>query len=486
MQTSATNQPGDLIENVTRDNLPYRAEAPRMSGHVLIVDDDQSMAETLQKAMTRRGFVVSWKTSATEALTLLDEQDFDVVVTDLHMEGMNGFALCERIVANRPDVPVVMITAFGSLDSAVGAIRAGAYDFVTKPFDVETLRLTLSRAVQHRRLRDEVKRLRQVVSAVGLDQMIGSSAPLQKVKELVDRVADADAALLIMGESGSGKELVARAVHQRSRQATGPFVAINCAAIPEALLESELFGHVKGAFTDARAPRQGLFLKANGGTLFLDEIGELPLGMQPKLLRALQERTVRPVGGDTEIPYEARIITASNRDLETEVAERRFREDLFYRINVLRIDVPSLRARGNDVLVLAQHFMKQFSEQTAKRVAGMTPAVAVKLVSYAWPGNVRELQNCMERAVAFARFGELTVDDLPEKIRDYRSTDLSIPGVGAQEVMTMDELERRYITRILKQVDGNKTTAAELLGLNRRTLYRKLERWGEAAEPDAD
>jgi two-component system response regulator HydG len=458
-----------------------------MTGDVLIVDDDQSMAETLTKAMTRRGFVVTWRTSAADALKLLDEQDFDVVVTDLHMEGMNGFAFCERVTANRPDVPVVMITAFGSLDSAVSAIRVGAYDFITKPFDVEALRLTLSRAIQHRRLRDEVKRLRQVVSDTrGLDQMLGASAPVQKLKELVDRVADADAALLIIGESGAGKELVARAVHQRGRSSTGPFVAINCAAIPEALLESELFGHVKGAFTDARAPRQGLFLKANGGTLFLDEIGELPIGMQPKLLRALQERTVRPIGGDKEIPYEARIITASNRDLETEVAERRFREDLFYRINVLRIDVPPLRVRGNDVLFLAQHFLKQFSQQTAKNVVGLSPSVAEKLMAYTWPGNVRELQNCVERAVAFTRFDELTVDDLPEKVRDYRSTDLGIPGLGPDEVLTMDEVERRYITRVLKQFDGNKTIAAEILGLDRRTLYRKLERWGAAHDTESD
>ncbi len=450
-----------------------------MNGRVLIVDDDQSMVETLSKAMTRRGFIVSWRTSAAEGLQLLDEQDFDVVVTDLHMEGINGFAFCERVVANRPDVPVVMITAFGSMDSAVGAIRVGAYDFITKPFDVETLRLTLSRAVQHRVLKEEVKRLRKAVADVrGLDQMIGSSPPIQKVKELVDRVADTEAALLITGESGTGKELVAHAVHLRSRFATGPFVAINCAAIPEALLESELFGHVKGAFTDARAPRQGLFLKANGGTLFLDEIGEMPIGMQPKLLRALQERAVRPVGGDLEVPYEARIITASNRDLEQEVTEKRFREDLFYRINVLRIDVPSLRVRGNDILFLAQHFIAQFSAQTKKTVTGLSAPVAEKLMGYAWPGNVRELQNCIERAVAFTRFAELTVDDLPEKIRDYRSTDLGIPGVAPHEMLTMDEVERRYILRVLKQLEGNKTMAAELLGLDRRTLYRKLERWG--------
>ncbi|MEP6863057.1 MAG: sigma-54 dependent transcriptional regulator [Deltaproteobacteria bacterium] len=456
-----------------------------MNGHVLIVDDDQSMAETLTKAMTRRGFQVTWRTSAAEALVVLEEQDFDVVVTDLHMEGMNGFAFCERVVANRPDVPVVIITAFGSMDSAVGAIRVGAYDFITKPFDVEILRLTLARAVQHRRLRDEVKRLRQEVSEVrGHDHMIGSSPAMQKVRELLERVADTEAPLLISGESGTGKELVARAVHQRSRRSAAPFVAINCAAIPEALLESELFGHVKGAFTDARAPRQGLFLKANGGTLFLDEIGELPLAMQPKLLRVLQERTVRPVGGDTEIPYDARIITASNRDLEDEVAGKRFREDLFYRVNVLRIDLPSLRARGSDVLFLAQHFVAQFSQQQSKHVTSISAAVAEKLTRYTWPGNVRELQNCMERAVAFARFDELTVEDLPEKIRNYKSADLSIPGLGPAEVLTMDEVERRYILRVLDQLGGNKTVAAEMLGLDRRTLYRKLERWGTAPESE--
>jgi two-component system response regulator HydG len=315
--------------------------------------------------------------------------------------------------------------------------------------------------------------------------MIGSSAPIQKVKELIDRVSDAEATLLITGESGTGKELVAQAVHQRGRSSTGPFVAINCAAMPETLLESELFGHVKGAFTDARTPRQGLFLKANGGTLFLDEIGEMPLGMQPKLLRALQEKMVRPVGGDREIPYEARIIAASNRDLESQVEERRFREDLFYRINVVRIEVPPLRVRGNDVLFLAQHFVKQFSSQTNKKVIGISPAVAEKLMGYGWPGNVRELQNCVERAVAFTRFDELTVDDLPEKIRDYKSTDLSIPGVAGHEMLTMDEVERRYILRVLKQLDGNKTMVAELLGLDRRTLYRKLERWGQTHEPES-
>jgi two-component system, NtrC family, response regulator AtoC len=464
-----------------------------MNGNILIVDDDQSMAEVLSTVMTKAGFAITSCASAAEGLSALAEQDFDVVVTDLHMEGMDGFAFCERIVANHPDVAVVMVTAFGSMDSAVAAIRVGAYDFIVKPFDTSTITLTLQRAVAHRALRNEVKRLRQEVTSVrGGDLMIGSSPAILKIKEVIARVAHSDATLLIAGSSGTGKELVAQAVHQASRFANGPFVAINCAAVPETLLESELFGHVKGAFTDARTPRQGLFLKANGGTLFLDEIGEMPIAMQPKLLRALQEKTVRPVGGDKEIPYEARIITASNRDLETEVEERRFREDLYYRINVVRIDVPPLRVRGSDVLLLAQHFVQKLSEKSTKKVTGISAGVAEKLTAYSWPGNVRELQNCIERAVAFARFDELAVDDLPEKVRNHRVTDAVplalMPSAGVEEVLKLDEVERRYVLRVLKQLDGNKTLAAELLGVDRRTLYRKLDRWDGATgdAPPAD
>jgi two-component system response regulator HydG len=461
-------------------------EGVPMNGHVLIVDDDSSMSETLTRAMNRRGFVAVAKSSAAEALQALEEQDFDVVVSDLHMDGMDGLAFCERVVANRPDLPVVMITAFGSLESAVAALRVGAYDFITKPFDVELLQHTLSRAVQHGALREEVKRLRQAVGATKtFEHMIGSSPPIQKLKELIDRLADVDASLLISGESGTGKELVARAVHERSRRSTEPFVAINCAAVPETLLESELFGHVKGAFTDAHAPRQGLFLKAAGGTLFLDEVAELAPATQAKLLRVLQEHTVRPVGSDREVPYRARIITATNRDLEADVDARQFREDLFYRINVVRIDVPSLRVRGNDILFLAQHFLARYQAQNKKGVTHFSPAVAEKLLGYQWPGNVRELQNCIERAVAFARFEELTVDDLPEKVRNYRVHGASVPGVEPLELVPMEEVERRYILRVLQQV-GGKTAASEVLGIDRRTLHRKLLRWGnESAEaPD--
>jgi two-component system response regulator HydG len=291
-------------------------------------------------------------------------------------------------------------------------------------------------------------------------------------------VAESDTSVLITGESGTGKELVARALHQRSARREGAFVAINCAAMPEPLLESELFGHVKGAFTDARQGRTGLFVKASHGTLFLDEIGEMPAGMQAKLLRALQERSVRPVGGETEVSFDTRILAATNRDLETEVEEKRFREDLFYRINVVRIHVPPLRVRGSDVLLLAQHYLKRYSSQGKGRVVGMTSAAADKLLGYGWPGNVRELQNCIERAVALARLDQLGVDDLPEKIREFKSTRVVVESDDPADLLPMEEVERRYVLRVLEAVGGNKTMASQVLGFDRRTLYRKLDGYG--------
>jgi two-component system response regulator HydG len=448
-----------------------------VAGKILFVDDDQDLCEAAAEGLQNRGFEVTAHTSAEAALAALeDTHDWDVVVTDISMSGMSGLTLCERVVANHPSLPVVLITAFGSLETAVGAVRAGAYDFVTKPFDLSVLALAIERAVSHRHLRDEVKRLRDVVSrAAEMDGMIGTSPPMRRVFELIDRVAETDASVLITGQSGTGKELVARALHKRGRRASGPFVAVNCAAIPEALLESELFGHVKGAFTDARTARRGLFLKAHDGTLFLDEIADMPPGMQSKLLRVLQDKTVRAVGGDKEETYDARLITATNRDIDTEVAQRRFREDLFYRINVIRIDVPPLRARGHDILLLAQHFVARSAAQLGRPVTGLSHAAAEKLLAYAWPGNVRELENCVERAVALARSAELTVDDLPEVVRDYHSADLSIPGMDDKALLPLAEVERRHILRVLDACGGSKAAAAALLGLHPSTLYRKLD-----------
>jgi two-component system response regulator HydG len=453
-----------------------------VKGRVLVVDDDRSMCELLDADLGARGFEVMWRTDSAEALAVLATADVDVIVTDLNMAGMSGLELCERIVADRPDVPVVVITAFGSLETAIGAIRVGAYDFITKPFELDALAVALERAVQHRVLRNEVSRLRRVVEdARGFGDLLGASPSMRVLYDLLERVVDSDSSVLISGESGTGKELVARALHRRGRRRSGPFVAVNCAAMPEALLESELFGHVRGAFTDARATRTGLFAQADGGTLFLDEIGELPLALQPKLLRALQERRVRPVGADTEVPFDARLIAATNRDLETAVCEHRFREDLYFRVNVIHVELPPLRARGSDVLLLAQHFVDHHAAQAGKRVTGLSPAAAERLVAYDWPGNVRELQNCIERAMALARFDQIAADDLPEKIRTYRRSHVLVASDDPSELVPLEEVERRYILRVMEAVGGNKTLAAQVLGLDRKTLYRKLERYGPPA-----
>jgi two-component system response regulator HydG len=450
-----------------------------MTVEALFIDDDRSLCEALAAGLKKREIHLVWHTSAAEALRALEEGDFDVVVTDLNMREMNGIVVCERVAANRADVPVIVLTAFGSLDSAVAAIRAGAYDFISKPVELDVLAIAIHRAAKHRSLREEVKRLRQeVATKPRMEELLGQSPAMQKVQDLIARVAESEASVLISGESGTGKEVVARAIHRRSRRSSGPFVAINCAAVPEALLESELFGHARGAFTDAKEARTGLFVQAKGGTLFLDEIGDMPLGLQPKLLRVLQERTVRPLGANSEVPVDVRILAATNRDLESAIDEGRFREDLFYRVNVIHIALPPLRARAGDILALALHFVRRFASQTGKEVTGLSHEVAEKLVAYAWPGNVRELENSMERAVALTRFTEICVDDLPEKVRSYRFSHVVVAANDPTELVPLEEVERRYILRVLEAVAGNKTAAARVLGLERKTLYRKLERYG--------
>jgi two-component system response regulator HydG len=455
-----------------------------MSARVLFVDDERTVCEWAASGLSRRGFTVEWRTSSTEALELLETTDFDVVVADLMMPALNGIEFCERVVANRADTPVIVVTAFGSMEAAISAIRAGAYDFLSKPFEIETLVIAIERAVQHRALRAEVKRLRRHGSeASDPGGLIGSSSPMQALRALLGRVAASDTSVLVTGESGTGKEVAARMIHERSPRKLGPFVAINCAALPEALLEAELFGHTKGAFTDAKTARPGLLQQASGGTLFLDEIGDMPLGLQPKLLRALEEREARPVGGAADLPFDVRLVTATNRDLEAAVEEGRFREDLYYRINVIHVVMPPLRTRGGDMLELAQRFLDDFASKTQKPITGMSAAVAERLASYSWPGNVRELKNCIERAVALTQFAELTVDDLPERVRAYRPSHVVVAGDDPSELVPLEEVERRYILRVLDSVEGNKTLAARVLGLDRATLYRKLERYLAKNEP---
>ena len=454
-----------------------------MSSRVLVVDDDRSMCELMQAALEKRGHEVEACTHGAEALELISNRDFGAVVTDLNLEKMSGLDICKYVTENRPEVPVLVVTAFGDMSSAIAAIRAGAYDFLNKPLEMEALHLAVDRALQHRRLREEVKRLTEEVGhARTAGELVGKSPAMRKVYELIGRVSDTDSSVLLTGESGTGKELVARALHSQSDRANRPFIAINCAAVPANLLESELFGHVRGAFTDAKTSRKGLFERAHGGTVLLDEIGEMPMAMQPTLLRVLQERRLRPVGGSTEISFDTRILAATNRDLESDVEEGRFREDLFYRLNVVEIHVPPLRTRGNDILQLAQHFVDVLSKRMGKPVEGITAEAAKKLLDYDWPGNVRELENAIERAVTLTRFDRITVEDLPERIGSYQSTRINPIDVDAEQVLPLEELEKRYIERVLKVVGGNKTRAARLLGLDRRTLYRKLERYRERAD----
>lgn len=445
---------------------------------VLVVDDDPTVTELLEYGLGPRGFEVHGFTEPAGALQHLASEPVDVILTDLELDGASGLALCARVVERWPGIPVIVVTGHGSMEAAVAAIRAGAYDFVTKPIDLQAMSITLQRALDHRALREEVNRLRSQVEGEGsVEEMLGDSPGMERAYDLIRRVADSQATVLVTGESGTGKELVARAIHRLGARSSGPFVAINLAAVPSTLLESELFGHVQGAFTDARRSREGLISKARAGTLFLDEIGEMPLDVQPKLLRVLQERRVRPVGGDAEVPVDARIVAATNHDLEAMVQRGAFRDDLYYRINVVQIELPPLRDRGNDVLLLAQRFVLKFAEKMHKPVRGLSSSAAQRLLDYDWPGNVRELENCIERAVTLTRFDQVTVDDLPPRVREHQSTRLFVPSESdPDQMLTLQELERRYIQAVLAAVDGNKSRAAKILGLDRRTLYRKLER----------
>jgi DNA-binding NtrC family response regulator len=445
------------------------------TGRVLVIDDEKGMCSLVEDMLTPRGFEVVTGDHTKDIVAQLDDSGADVLLTDLRLPKIDGLALCRAMNDARPDIPVVVMTGFGSLETAVEALRAGAYDFVTKPIDVDPLAAALSRAVAHRRLEAEVHRLRARDGAGGAHgALLGESPRMRRVKELVKQVADLDVTVLITGESGTGKEVVARELHAQSRCRSGPFVAINCAAVPEQLLESQLFGHVRGAFTDARADRAGLFAQAQGGTLFLDEIGELPLSLQPKLLRALQERVVRPVGGDREVSFDARVLVATNRNLENAVKEGTFREDLFYRVNVVHIDVPPLRLRGDDVLMLAQEHVRRAAERMNRPVRGISSSAAAAILSYSWPGNVRELQNAMERAVALTRYDELVAADLPDKVTARTS-----PVTKEVELVSLEEIERRHILAVFHAVGRSRKKTAAILDVDPKTLYRKLLQWGD-------
>lgn len=450
-----------------------------MTGHVLIIDDDEALGQALKDGLVARGFDAEAVTSPDIALALIDKGAVEAVISDVRMPRITGIELCERIRARAPGIPIVLMTAFGELDTAVAAIRAGAYDFLTKPVKLDVLSHAASRAVEHYRLVEEVKRLRVAVLKTSDTGIIGTSPAMKDVLDIIERISNTNVSVLIAGESGTGKEMLARAIHQTSPRSKHPFIAVNCAALPDTLLESELFGFIKGAFTDARENRKGLVRDADGGTLLLDEIGDMPLSLQPKLLRLLQERRVRPLGSSAELPVDVRIIAATHRDLEELVEQQRFREDLFFRLNVVHIEVPPLRARRADILPLAQGFLKECARRQDRSVSEISPEAARALLDYSWPGNVRELQNCIEAAVALSRFSAIALEDLPKRIRTAPAPEaFAIPTDDPSTLPSMEEVERQYMRKVLEAVGGNKAQAARILGIERKTLYRKLERFG--------
>ncbi len=453
-----------------------------MSATILVVDDEVAMTDLLAVELRRAGYRPVVARSADEALAVLEREAVDVVVTDLRMPGRSGTELCREIVPLRPAVPVIVITGFGSMDAAIEAIRAGAYDFMTKPFPFEALQVALERALEHAALRSAVHELRRAGRSLpGLDALIGASPAMERVFALLERIAPTEASVLISGESGTGKELAARALHRLSRRGDGPFVSVNCAAIPEQLFESELFGYVRGAFTGAERNREGLLRRASGGTLFLDEVGELPATLQPKLLRVLQERSVRPVGSDRATPIDVRLVAATNRELAREVSSGRFRADLFYRLAVITIPLPPLRERGEDVVLLAEQFIEELSDASGRPRPSLSDESIAALLAAPWPGNVRELRNWMEYAVAMVDGREIQVEHLPAAVSvpPPRAAQLE-PAGDLESLESIETVERRHILHVLEAVGGNKSKAARILKIDRKTLLARLHRYRES------
>src|SRR5256885_898673 len=442
---------------------------------LLIADDDPGLRESLERTLTREGFRVILASDGRGALERLQGGGIDLVVTDLKMPGLTGIEVLRAAKAIAPDVDVILLTAFGTVEEAVKAMKDGAYDFLTKPFRREQLLKLIGKALERRDLIEQNRALQQRLDDL-LQQgaVIGSSPAFRRTMALVEQVADSSATVLIQGESGTGKELVARTIHARSGRSRGPLVAVNCAALPETLLESELFGYEKGAFTGAAGRKEGRFELANGGTLFLDEVSDLSPVTQPKILRVLQEGEFERLGGTRSLQVDVRIVAATNQDLPEMVKEKRFREDLYYRLNVITIRGPPLRERDGDIRVLAQHYLRVYSAKNGRKLDGFSNEALERLESYAWPGNVRELENLIERTVLLARKDRIDAEDLPEEVagvkRPPRDAILELVGTP------LDEIEQRLLDETLRITGGNKTQAAKLLGIDVRTVARKLER----------
>jgi DNA-binding NtrC family response regulator len=446
---------------------------------ILIVDDESSIRTQLEESLREAGFETRVAPDGQEAAKLAHEQSFDLCLSDIRMPAMGGIELLKRLRATSPETMVVLMTAYGGLETAIQAMRLGAVDYLLKPFQHDELIAKVNRIVEHRRLVQENQSLRRAVAAGAPGGMIGDSPAMRKVLETVDRVASLPTHVLITGESGTGKELVARAIHDRGSRAKAPFVPINCAAIPEALLESELFGHVKGAFTGAVENKEGLLKTAGEGTIFLDELGDMPLALQAKLLRAIESREVQPVGSTRRVQFQARVLAATNRDLRVETDAGRFRGDLFYRLAVVEIRVPALRERREDIPMLANHFVEKYARELARGVRSIARDALHLLAGHEWKGNVRELSNAIERAVIFAASEEIAPSDLPDPVRSATPRDPEYPSnLHAATV----EFERDHILRMIEEAGGNKRKAARMLGVGVTSLYRKLGAPNPAAE----
>jgi len=456
---------------------PAVAEPGFKPSRILVVDDDRAMCQLLIDLLREDGYEADVAYDGESALEKCRTTRFDLAITDLMMPRMRGIELVQRLREIDASALVLLITAFGTIENAVEAMRAGAFHYVTKPFHNDEILIQVKRALEQKTLQEELKRLRTEVQARNRFQnIIGQSSAMQMVFETIAQVSDLPANVLIEGESGTGKELIARAIHCNSSRGTGPFIPVNCAAIPETLLESELFGYVRGAFTDARRDRPGLFREASGGILFLDEISEIPITLQAKLLRVLEDKEVRPLGANQSEKVDTRVLSASNRFLDELVRNGKFRQDLYYRLNVIRIELPTLRHRSEDIPLLVKHFIEKFADSAKRNVEGIQDEALAALRSYDWPGNIRELEHTIERAVLLGKGALIGVEDLPAHLVARGESAIVLAQALARQ-FTLRDLEREYIGKVLETTHGNKTEAARILGVDRTTLYRKLEEY---------
>jgi two-component system, NtrC family, response regulator HydG len=449
--------------------------------NILVVDDDSAHLMTLKTIIKSWGYTPEGVDDGAKAVQKVKEGPYDLILMDIRMAVMSGIEALKYIKQYNPSIPILIMTAYSSVESAVETMKSGAYDYLTKPLDFDELKMTIEKALEHAGLKEENKALRE---KLGLDfdlkNIIGKSQPIKGLVEMVAMIAPSEATVLIVGESGTGKELVARAIHSNSSRRNEPLVVVNCAALTETLLESELFGHEKGAFTGADKRREGRFMHAQKGTIFLDEIGEMSMMMQAKLLRVIQEREIQRVGGDQTIKVNVRIVAATNRILEEEVASGKFREDLYYRLNVVKLNVPPLRDRLDDIPLLAHHFLNKYQTMNRKQIKGFTPLAMDMLLKYGWPGNVREVENAVERAVILTLGEYISEKELPLRITNAYSTGQESPisSSSVSEPTSLEEIQKKAILKSLEETGGNKSETARKLGINRRTLYTKLEKFG--------